>query len=508
MEKNNETNLNQRQSPLEMTPGEFREVGHALVEQIADFLASLPQRPVTSGKSPSAIRSVLGTQSLPETGISSKKLMEQATALLFEHSLFNGHPRFWGYITSSAAPIGILSEMLAATVNPNVGGYALSPVATEIERQAIRWIAELIGFPLEGGGLLVSGGNMANFVGFLAARTAKAPWKIREEGISAYQQKLVVYCSKATHTWIEKAADLFGLGTQAIRWIPTNADQQMEVDALEKQIEADLQAGYLPFLVIGAAGTVSTGAVDPLPAIAEVCHKHNLWFHVDGAYGAPAAVLPEASEHLKGLKMADSVALDPHKWLYSPLEAGCVIVRDPKTLVDTFSFHPEYYNFMGDASDPEINFYEFGPQNSRGFRALKVWMAIQQIGKEGYIQLIRDDIALAEALYNLAQEHPQLQAMSHHLSITTFRFVPEDLKTDDEACEKYLNQLNQELLNRLQVGGEVFLSNAVIDGKYCLRACIVNFRTTSKDIQALPEIIVRIGSQVDTEIRAEHFHGQ
>ena len=506
METNNKNiERSKRQAPLEMTPDEFREAGHALIERIADFLGSLPRGPVTSGESPTMIRSVLGSQSLPKTGAPTLQLFEQATQLLFEHSLFNGHPRFWGYITSSAAPIGALAEMLAATVNPNVGGFALSPMATEIERQTIRWIAELIGFPVEGGGLLVSGGNMANFVGFLAARTAKAPGNIREEGISAQQKKLVVYCSRATHTWIEKAADLFGFGTQAIRWIAVNADQQMEVAALEKQIVADQQAGYLPFMVVGAAGTVSTGTVDPLPAIAKVCRQYDLWFHVDGAYGAPAAVLPEASENLKGLREADSVALDPHKWLYNPLEAGCVLVRNSKVLLDTFSFHPEYYNFTGVADDPEINFYEFGPQNSRGFRALKVWMALQQVGKEGYVQMIRDDITLSEALFALAREHPQLQAISQHLSITTFRFVPEDLATASAEVEQYLNQLNQELLNRLQAGGEVFLSNAVIDGKYCLRACIVNFRTTLDDVKALPEIVVRMGKQVDVDIRTEHL---
>jgi glutamate/tyrosine decarboxylase-like PLP-dependent enzyme len=382
-----------------------------------------------------------------------------------------------------------------------VGGFALSPMATEIERQTIRWIAELIGFPVEGGGLLVSGGNMANFVGFLAARTAKVPWPIREEGFTEKRPKLLVYCAKATHTWIEKAADLFGLGTQAIRWIAMNADQQMEVEAFEQQILADREAGHLPFLVVGTAGTVSTGAVDPLPSIAAICRKHDLWFHVDGAYGAPAAVLPEASDFLKGLKEADSVALDPHKWLYSPLEAGCTLVRDPKTLTDTFSFHPEYYNFTGSTADPEVNFYEYGPQNSRGFRALKVWMALRHIGKAGYVQMIRDDIALSRALFTLAAEHPQLQAISQHLSITTFRFVPDDLIVGSTESEEYLNQLNKALLDRLQAGGEAFLSNAVIEGKYCLRACIVNFRTTLEDIRALPEIVVRIGKEVDKEMR-------
>lgn len=314
--------LRNRTAPLEMTPDEFRKIGYQVVDQIAELLASLPQRPVTSGEPPQTIYSILGDEQLPSNGTEPAQLFEETTVLLFDHSLFNGHPRFWGYITSSAAPIGALGDLLAAAVNPNVGEWPLSPMATAIEAQTIQWIADFIGYPQTCGGLLVSGGNMANFVGFLAARSSKAPWNIREEGLGATHQHLVVYGSEATHTWIEKATDLFGLGTNAMRWIETDAHQQIDVKALEQQILSDREEGYLPFLVIGAAGTVGTGVVDNLPEIAEICRRHNLWFHVDGAYGAPAAALPEASPQLKGLAQADSVALDPHKWLYSPLEAG------------------------------------------------------------------------------------------------------------------------------------------------------------------------------------------
>ena len=256
-------------------------------------------------------------------------------------------------------------------------------------------------------------------------------------------------------------------------------------------------------MVVGAAGTVSTGAVDPLLEIATICRKYDLWFHVDGAYGAPAAALPEASAQLKGLKEADSVALDPHKWLYAPLEAGCILVRNPQTLIDTFSSHPEYYNFGGHGEDSPLNYYEFGLQNSRGFRALKVWLGFRQAGREGYIEMIRDDIALADALYRLVDAHSELQAITHSLSITTFRYVPNDLPQDESETEVYLNELNQELLNRLQSGGEVFVSNAVVDGKYVLRVCIVNFRTTLNDIEALPEIVIREGRKIDVEMRPE-----
>jgi glutamate/tyrosine decarboxylase-like PLP-dependent enzyme len=428
-------------------------------------------------------------------------LLDQTTKLLLDHSLFNAHPKFWGYITGSGAPIGVLADLLAATVNPNVGAAILSPVASEIEAQTVRWIADLIGYPRTCGGLLVSGGNMANFVCFLAARKAKVPWDLKTEGLSGGKQRVLVYVSKETHAWIEKAAELFGTGTQSIRWIATNADQQMDVAALEQQIIADCVENHLPFMVVGAAGTVSTGAIDPLPEIAAVCKKYDLWFHVDGAYGAPAAVLPDASADLLGLREADSIALDPHKWLYSPLEAGCSLVRDPNHLLDTFSHHPVYYNFDGTDGDPPINYHEYGLQNSRGFRALKVWLGLRHVGRDGYIQMIGDDIALAEALYIAVGRHPELEAVTHHLSITTFRFVPHVLPGDPPARESYLNDLNEELINRLQRSGEAFVSNALVDGKYVLRACIVNFRTTLSDVEALPEIVVRLGKQLDSEMR-------
>jgi glutamate/tyrosine decarboxylase-like PLP-dependent enzyme len=295
---------------------------------------------------------------------------------------------------------------------------------------------------------------------------------------------------------------LFGLGGGAVRWIEIDRDQRMDVGELEKQIVADRAAGLMPFLVVGAAGTVGVGAVDPLLAIAAICKKYDLWFHVDGAYGAPAAVLPEAPADLKGLSEADSIALDPHKWLYSPLEAGCTLVRNPQHMIDAYSHHPDYYNFDGTKEDPPINYLDFGLQNSRGFRALKVWLGLRQVGREGYIQMIRDDIALAQALFKVVGEYPELEAVTQNLSITTFRFVPQGLTGDAAAVATYLNKLNEELVNRLQASGEAFVSNAVVDGTYVLRACIVNFRTSLADVEALPEIAVRIGRQVDAELRS------
>ena len=493
----------ERQSPLAMDSTTFRALGHRLVEQLADFLESVPGRRVNTDESPSAVREALDlTGALPEQGSDPGPLLEQTAQLLFDHSLLNGHPRFFGYITASPAPIGMLAEFLAAAVNPNVGAWTLSPAATEIERQAVRWIAELIGFPPACGGLLVSGGNMANFVCFLAARAAQADWNVREQGLAGGRgRQLRVYASNETHTWIQKAADLSGFGTASIRWIATDADLRMDVAALRRQIEADVASGDLPFMVVGTAGSVSTGAVDSLPDIAAVCRDHGLWFHVDGAYGGFAAAVPGASAALRGLTEADSIAIDPHKWLYAPLEAGCALVRDPEKLRAAFAYHPPYYHF----DEAATNFVDYGPQNSRGFRALKIWLALRQVGAAGYRRMISDDIRLSKAMADAVARNPELELMTQDLSITTFRYVPVDLRSrvGDEAVEAHLDSLNRELLDRMQRGGEAFVSNAVIGGRYVLRACIVNFHTNLDDVEAVPAVAVRLGRALDVQTRPE-----
>ncbi|HEX6050160.1 MAG TPA: aminotransferase class V-fold PLP-dependent enzyme [Gemmatimonadaceae bacterium] len=487
-----------RDAPLEMSADAFRAAGHALVDRVADFLASLPERPVSPHTTPSAIRARLGDGRLPETGEDPGALLEQAASLLFDNSTFNGHPRFFGYITSSPAPIGILGDMLAAAVNPNVGAWSLSPAATEIERLTIRWVADFIGFPTSCGGLFVSGGNMANMVCFLAARVAYASrtgWDLRAKGIAGGATKLTAYASAETHTWIQKAADLSGLGTDAIRWIEVDSGLRMRTDKLRERIHADRRAGFRPFLVVGTAGSVATGAIDPLPEIAALCREEGVWFHVDGAYGAPAARVPGVPADLTALGEADSVAVDPHKWLYAPLEAACVLVREPAALLAAFSYRPSYYHFHGLAEDPPINFFEWGPQNSRGFRALKVWLAFRQIGRAGHVKLIADDIALARRMFDRVRAHPELEAVTCGLSIATFRYVPANLAESVAATDRdrYLNELNTDLLTRLQEGGAVYLSNAVIGDQFLLRACIVNFRTTGADVDAIPDIVVREG---------------
>ena len=503
-EKHMDNSSNSRTSALDMSAADFREIGHRLIEQIAEFYESLPERELTTAKGRSEIRELLGTDRLPEQGAAAGDLLRDVAPLIFDNSLHNGHPRFLGYISASAAPLGALADLLAASVNSNVAKWELSPIASEIETQTVRWIAELIEYPADCGGIMVSGGNSANFHGFVAARQAAAQWNIRKDGLYGEPRKLTAYVSRETHTWIDKAAEVCGLGAAAVRWIDTDNQQRMSMDALREQVAADKRDGYLPFLVVGTAGSVSTGAIDPLRDIATFCQEQGIWMHVDGAYGAPAACLPESPDDLLALALADSVAIDPHKWLYSPIEAACILTRDPNALRNAFEFHPDYYHFDDEAASG-IDYYQHGLQNSRGFRALKVWLGLRQAGGEGYRATIRDDIALARLLFQSVAANPDFEARSLNLSVATFRYVPVGFESGGDVDSEYLNELNKALLAAVQKSGQAFVSNAIVDGDYLLRACVVNFRTTESDIHSVIKIISAIGRSLDKQMRPAYL---
>ena len=492
-----------RRAPIDLDPGKFRRLGKTLVEDIAKFLATIASREVNPGRSPREVRKLLkGGRRFPAEGTDPSKLLREAAELVLDNSLLTGHPRFWGYISSSGSPIGALGDLLASSVNPNVGSFQLGPLATEMESQVIRWTAELIGYPTSTGGILVSGGNMANFVCFLAARRSSVPWNVRSEGLAAKSVgRFSVYTSAETHTWIQKAADLFGLGTESIRWIPVDSNLRMDVEELRRRILEDRAQGCVPLMVVGTAGTVGTGGVDPLREIAALCRQQKIWFHIDGAYGAPAAILKDAPEDLRAIGDADSVAVDPHKWLYAPLEAGCALVKNPQNLLDTFSYRPPYYTFDGTDEDVPTNYYERGLQNSRSFRALKIWLGMRQVGLNGYRRMISDDVRLAEHLFECIGRYPELEACSLGLSIVTFRFAPSGVDRSESGTE-YLNKLNTDILATLQKQGKAFCSSTLIGKKFVIRACIVNFRTDVEDVELLPAMVAEIGGKIHTPDRS------
>ncbi len=384
-------------------------------------------------------------------------------------------------------------DFLASTVNPNMGGG--NHVANYVEGQVVDWCKDIVGLPRESGGLLVSGASMANFVALAVARNATAGVDLRAEGVAAMTQPPVFYASTEVHSCIQKAIELLGLGKTALRKIPVDASYRFDLTALEREIAVDRAAGRKPCCVIGTAATINTGSVDDLNGLADICKREQLWFHVDGAIGAVLTLSPKHRKLVAGMERADSVALDLHKWLQVPFEAGCAIVRDRNLHRGTFALTPEYleHTERGLASGP-LWFSEYGLQLSRGFRALKVWLSFKEHGVDRYGQLIDQTIEQAHHLAALVEAAPDLELMAPVVvNIVCFRYNPGGL-----SVEK-LNALNEELLIRLHESGIAAPSYTTLNGEYCLRAALSNHRTTAEDLSVALKAVRSIGRAAAAE---------
>ena len=472
-----------------------REFGSEIVALWGELLERLPSLPVGGRATVDEVRTAV-TREVPGEPLAMDELIAVLRTLAFEHATYTGHPGFMAYVTGAGTIPGAAADLLAAALNQNVGGWRLSPGATEIELHLGRWIASRLGLPEGAGGYVTSGGAMATFVALKAARDDKCGWSIRELGTRA-GPALTMYASSQVHDVNTRAADMLGMGRDAVRLVPCDADLRMRVDALKSAIARDLRTGHKPIAVIATAGTVSTGAIDPLEDIADVCAELGLWLHVDGAYGGVAALTEALHPLFRGIERASSVALDPHKWLYTPHSGGMIVVRDMKTLEHAFAIEPSYVHDDKELTGRGIDMYAMGPQFSRGFHALKIWVSLLAHGWNAYERRIAHDVALAKYLYERAREHPELEVVGAPptLSIACFRYVPRELRGDAQA-EEYLDKLNDRLMSELQLDGRVFPSNAILDGRFALRACIVNFRTEAPDIDALVERAVLLGAQL------------
>ncbi len=487
---------------LDWTPAEARALGDEALDIWVELLERLrDDLPVARNRSAAQVSEAVGLE-IPSQPMPLDDLAAYLRRVVFDESMYPGHPGFVAYISGAGTVPGAAADLIAAGLNQNTGGWRLSPAASEIEQHLIRWFAARLGMPMSSSGYITTGGAMVNFIALALARTHHAGWDVRADGMLAGPQ-LSVYVSSEVHDTVDRAAQMLGLGDAGIRHIHTDGELRMEVDALRAAIEQDLAAGIRPIAVVGSAGTTGTGAIDPLDAIADVCTEYGLWFHVDGAYGG-AAALTDALRHLfTGIERADSVGFDPHKWLYTPMAGACLLVRDQTLLEEAFAVHATYIVDDDEHTGWGADVYTLSPHFSRSFAALKIWVSLLAHGWDAYERRITHDVALARYLHDAVVAHPELEAIAAPgLSITCFRFVPPDLAGRVEA-DRYLDELNERLMFDLQLGGRVFPSNAIVGGRFALRSCIVNFRTEADTMDELISETLRLGRGLDAELRPE-----
>ncbi|MBI2846010.1 MAG: aminotransferase class V-fold PLP-dependent enzyme [Chloroflexi bacterium] len=461
-----------------------RRLGHQMVDAAIDYLATIEERPVWQPPPPEVIARLSAT--LPQEPQPAEQVFADFRRDVLPYNQGTVHPRYWGWVKGSGTVIGAFADFLAATMNPNVGGLNIAPVY--VEYQVLDWLKEIVGYPREAGGLLVSGGSEANFVGLAVARHAHTQGRDREEGLTSHRP-LVAYMSSEGHSSLQKAVEILGLGNRYLRRVPVDENYRIRIDELEKMINADRNAGLQPFCVIGNAGTVNTGAIDPLSDLADFAQEQGLWFHVDGAIGAVANLSPRLRPLLVGMERADSIGLDAHKWLHINYQVGCSLVRDRELQRSTFRLIPPYLErpTRGIGAGPEWP-SEYGLQLSRGFMALKVWMSLKEHGAKKYARVIEKNVAQAQYLEQLIEASPRLKLLAPvSLNIVCFRYQPE------ESSEEKLKALNQELLLRLQESGQAIISSTTLGEKFALRACFTNHRTRKKDVELLVDLVEKIG---------------
>jgi aromatic-L-amino-acid/L-tryptophan decarboxylase len=470
--------------PHNWTDAEIRRIGYQVVDLIAEHLTRLPDDPVFRPVPPD-LQDQFHSTPPPLAGATADDILHEFQRTIEPFPFGNGHPRFWAWVNSPPAVMGIFADALAAAMNPSCAGG--NHAAIYVERQVTGWFRDMLGLPADAKGLLVSGGSMATLTALGVARHVKSGVDVRANGLRGAAQPFVFYLSSESHGCVRKAIELLGFGSASIRTIPTGSDYRMNVDALDVALTDDRARHLTPIAVIASAGTTNTGAIDDLDAIGGICRRHDAWLHVDAAYGGPAILTDEYGDRLRGFGTADSVALDPHKWLFVPVEAGLVFVRDAEAMRSAFSLVPPY--LRTDGSSMGVGgpawFSEFGFQQTRGFRALKVWMAMKEFGLAGYKAVIEENIALAAYLADRVRSSPDLGLTAPpSLSVVCFRVLGRSLG-DEEA----IAALNRAVLERLQLGGEAFLSSTELRGHFTLRACIVNYRSTRRDIDRMLEAV-------------------
>ncbi|HTL04961.1 MAG TPA: aminotransferase class I/II-fold pyridoxal phosphate-dependent enzyme [Gemmatimonadales bacterium] len=473
----------------------FRAHGHQVLDELLDWLSTLRERPVWQPVPP-AVREALQAP-LPHEGQGLAGAWADFREQVLPYPWGNVHPRFWGWVNGTGSPSAALAELATAVLNTNAGGG--HQAAPYVERQVLDWCKDMLGFPASASGVMVTGGSVANLVALAAARDAADPG-IVQQGVAAAPRPLVVYASSETHNSVEKAVRLLGLGRRALRSIPVTADFTMDLEALAQAIAADRAAGAQPCCVVGNAGTVNTAAIDDLAALADLCARESLWFHVDGAFGALAAIAPSLRPLVAGLERADSVAFDLHKWMYMPYDVGCVLVKDPEAHRRPFATQASYLARLERGAAPnDHDPGSLGPELSREFRGLKVWLTLKEHGLAKFARLIEQNVAQAKYLAGLVHRHRELELLAPvPLNIVCFRYCPAGSAAprDDTA----LDGLNKEVLMRLQERGYAVPSGTLLRGRFAIRVAITNHRTVRADLDLLAARTVELGR----ELRGAH----
>lgn len=470
----------------------FADVAHQAVDDVVQQLAGLRDRPPWQPVSEPVAADL--DEPLPEDGRPLEDVYEQARRSILPYPTGNVHPRFWGWVMGNGTAEGALADFIASGMNSHLAGYDQSAVL--IERKVLAWLAEMMGYPESAGGILVSGGTVANFNGIAVARKAKATWDLREDGLYG-GPRMRYYGSDETHGWAERAADWLGLGRGGFVRIPSDAEHRLDLDTLKTRIETDREAGELPFCVVGNAGTVNAGAIDDLDALADLCRDENLWFHVDGAFGALAALSPKLRPLLKGMERSDSLAFDLHKWGYLQYEIGCTLVRSRDLQQGTFASSASYLKAPGRGIQPTaLEFSEMGLQLSRGFRALKAWMAFKHHGVRKIGRVIEQNVEQARYLKTRVEAEPGLEVTAPvPLNVVCFRACPQGL------TEAELDELNREILIRLQEDGVAIPSSTLCDGRFALRVAITNHRSKREDFDLLVDSVLDLCREISATNR-------
>ncbi|WAC08404.1 MAG: pyridoxal-dependent decarboxylase [Thermodesulfobacteriota bacterium] len=462
-------------------PATHRKAGRLLGELLANYEIDLLNQPVLPQINRDAMRAIL-TEPLPEEGKPLEELFQEFRDVVVPNSTHVAHPRFLPYVLPSPNGISAFADALASTLNQNCNLWTLSPAANAIEQRVISWFNELFSFPKGSGGIITSGGSMANLTALAVARDTYIGNTARTEGVQGRTSPLILYVSEEVHNSVDKAAVILGLGLNNVRHIPCDSQFRMCMDLLKDAIFRDRREGLSPFCVVGSAGTVTTGAIDPLDTLADFCGEERLWLHIDGAYGALAILSERMQAQLLPAGRAHSLSLDPHKLLFNPLEAGCVLVRNAEDMRSTYSFIPSYLSMVSDSDF--LNYAEYGPQLSRSFKALKVWWSLRAYGRKAYARAIENLFDLASYMGERIQAEAELELVA-----------PVTLNAVCVRCRNLTDSQNESVLARLLSEGIAFLGRAQVKGKFCLRACFMNLRTTREDVDHILEEMIRFGEE-------------